>query len=63
MGGCGSGRHSGNPATSQVNRVDIRYLRKQGWLYDGARGSLSWSCRGEPAGNVGYRIDGDTFPR
>jgi hypothetical protein len=63
VGGWGSGRYgSGSAATTdEVNRVDIRYLRKQGWLYPGARGSLSWSCGGEPSGNVGYSISGNTF--
>lgn len=63
MGGWGSGRYgSGSAATTdEVSRVDIRYLRKQGWLYPGTRGSLSWTCRGEPAGNVHYSITGDFF--
>lgn len=61
MGGYGSGRQSGLPATSEAKRVDIRYIRKQGWLYSGARGSLSWNRGGTPCGNVGYRIKGDTF--
>jgi hypothetical protein len=63
MGGWGSGRYGfgSSAATNEVNRVDIRYLRKRGWLYPGARGSLSWSCGGEPAGNVCYSITGDAF--
>jgi len=63
MGGWGSGRYSGPSATitDQVNRVDIRFVRKQGWLYDGRFGLLSWNCRGETTGTVAYRISGNTF--
>jgi hypothetical protein len=61
MGGYGSGRQSDLPSTSEAKRVDIRYIRKQGWLYSGARGSLSWTRGGEASGNVAYRIQGDTF--
>ena len=63
MGGYGSGRRgSGRAATtSEVKRVDIRYIRKQGWLYSGRKGFLSWQCRGETSGTVGYSISGDVF--
>lgn len=63
MGGWGSGRYGYGSATttSEARRVDIRYLRKQGWLYPGARGLLSWSCGGEPSGSVTYRIKGSMF--
>ena len=36
--------------------LDVRFMRKQGWLFNGAMGSLSWRCRGEPSGNIGYRV-------
>lgn len=63
MGGWGSGRYGYRTArtTEAAKRVDIRYIRKQGWLYDGRTGLLSWTCRGEPSGTVGYHIYGDTF--
>jgi hypothetical protein len=61
MGGFGSGRQSGLPATSEAKRVDIRYLRKMGLMYSGRWGSLSWTRGGEPGGNVTYRIKGSTF--
>lgn len=61
MGGYGSGRHSGLPATNEVRRVDIRYLRKRGWLYSGASGSLSWSRGGKESGRVAYRIKDRMF--
>ncbi len=61
MGGYGSGRTNGLPATSEARRVDIRYIRKQGWLYSGAQGSLNWSRGKEPSGNVTYRISNSTL--
>ena len=63
MGGYGSGNYSGRPSTGQVNVVDIRLIRKHGWLYDGREGVLAWSSRntGQSRGQVGYRIEGDTF--
>jgi len=61
MGGYGSGRTNGLPATSEARRVDIRYIRKQGWLYSGAQGSLNWSRGGEPSGSVTYRISNSTL--
>lgn len=63
MGGWGSGRYGYRTAgtAEEAKRVDVRFIRKQGWLYDGRRGLLSWSRRGEPFGYVNYRIDRDTF--
>ena len=62
MGGWGSGRYGHSAVTTQESkRVDIRYIRKQGWLYDGRIGLLSWTCAGEPSGKVGYFIRGNTF--
>ena len=61
MGGYGSGRHSNLPATDEAKRVDIRYLRKQGLLRPGHWGTLSWTSRGEPSGNVRYKVEGSIF--
>jgi rubredoxin len=61
MGGYGSGRCSNLPATDEAKRVDIRYLRKQGLLRPGYWRSLSWTSRGEPSGNVRYKVEGNTF--
>ncbi len=61
MGGYGSGRHSYKPVTSQVNRVDIRYMRRRGLLQPGTKGTLSWKCGDRPSGNVGYKIEGNTL--
>ena len=57
MGGPGSGdwyRWGKKTTTDEVKRIDIRYMRKQGLLKPGAQGSLNWTCRGEPSGNVRY---------
>ena len=62
MGGRGSGnfwRWDSKDTCEAQNRVDVRFMRKQGWLYNGAFGSLSWTCRGEPSGSVNYRVSND----
>jgi hypothetical protein len=56
MGGYGSGRHSGNPSTDAVIRVDIRFMRRQGLLCHRATGTLSWKRNGEQSGRVGYTL-------
>ena len=63
MGGWGSGRYGYRTAhtTEESKRVDIRFIRTQGWLYDGRIGLLSWSRGGERTGTVSYRIEGKTF--
>jgi hypothetical protein len=62
MGGWGSGRYRHSATTTgESKRVDIRFIRKEGWLYDGRIGVLSWTCWGEPSGTVHYYIRGDTF--
>lgn len=56
MGGFGSGNwcRFGKGTTEANNRIDIRYLKKQGYLTPGAMGSLSWSCGDEPTGSIRY---------
>ncbi|WXG55377.1 MAG: hypothetical protein ROD09_11150 [Candidatus Sedimenticola sp. (ex Thyasira tokunagai)] len=47
MGGLGSGnwyRWDKKTTAEEVHRVDIRYLKKQGYLTPGYMGWLSWSC-------------------
>jgi len=59
MGGMGSGRWyrwDTKTTCEQVNRVDIRYLRKQGFLEPFTAGSLSWNCGGEPTGSIRYQV-------
>jgi len=57
MGGFGSGnwcRWSSKGTTEANNRIDIRYLKKQGSLTPGTIGALSWSCGDEPSGSIRY---------
>lgn len=57
MGGKGSGnwcRWSKKTTTDEVKRIDIRYMRRQDLLKPNTRGSLSWTCGGEPSGNIRY---------
>jgi hypothetical protein len=59
MGGLGSGqwyRGSGPTTCEEVKRIDIRFMKKNGWLYPGFSGSLYWNVGGEPAGNIRYTV-------
>lgn len=62
MGGPGSGtwwRWDKKTYAEEVNRIDIRYMKKQGMLKPGYSGSLSWSCGDEPSGSIRYEIHSD----
>lgn len=62
MGGRGSGtRYRGSKQTTieEVCKIDIRYLKKHGWLDGLAVGTLSWNCDGEPSGSIGVKTLGD----
>ena len=64
MGGSGSGtwyRWNKRTTTEEVRRIDIRYLKKQNMLRPNTRGSLSWSCGGEPTGNINYTMYENTM--
>jgi len=64
MGGPGSGswyRWDKRTTTEEVHRVDIRYMRQQGFLRPGYGGSLSWSCGDRETGSVMYRVEKDTL--
>jgi hypothetical protein len=56
MGGPGSGnRWRSSGATCEGNkRIDLKYLKKRGWLKPGYRYSLSWTLGDEPSGNINY---------
>ena len=56
MGGPNSGnRWRSSGATCEGNhRIDIKYLKKRGWLKSGYRYSLGWNIDGEPSGNINY---------
>jgi hypothetical protein len=58
MGGMGSGRTSSSPKTTgNLKRIDIRFLRKQGFLKPNRRGSLSYVRNGQSAGSINFRIE------
>lgn len=60
MGGRGSGnwyRWDSKPTTEGQLGIDIRWLKKNGYLKPGYSGLLSWSCNGEESGSVRYRIE------
>ena len=64
MGGIGSGRYyrsNDRVTTEETKRIDIRYLKKQNMLRPNTRGSLSWSCGGEPTGNINYTMYENTM--
>ena len=57
MGGFGSGHYyrSSNAATTEASkRIDIRWLKKKGFLNPGTNGTLSWNRGGEPTGWIRF---------
>lgn len=62
MGGSGSGywyRSNSKTTTESQHWIDIRWLKKQGYLPPGSMGSLSWSRGEEETGSIRYRMEGD----
>jgi len=62
MGGLGSGsgsRWNVKATTGSQHRIDIRWLKKQGYLRPGTYGSLSWSRRDEQTGSINFRMEGN----
>ena len=62
MGGYGSGnwyRWSSKTTTESQHSIDIRWLKKQGYLRSGYSGCLSWSWGGVQTGSIRYRIETD----
>lgn len=59
MGGYGSGRQHGKPLAEEALRIDIAWMLRKGMAMPGRSitGKLSWTCRGEPSGNVSYTCD------
>ena len=60
MGGSGSGswyRWDSKTTTESQYWIDIRWMKKQGYLRTGSFGSLSWSSRGEQTGSIGYHME------
>lgn len=62
MGGMGSGRTWGYTSTVESARcIDLRTLKKRDWLKPGFIYSLSWTCGGEPSGDIKYRAESDAL--
>lgn len=64
MGGLGSGnwyRWDTQTTTSEVHSVDIRYLKKRGFLRTGSMGTLSWIRGGEQSGNIRFITHGNSL--
>lgn len=62
MGGTGSGswyRWGSKATTESQHRVDIRWMRKHGYLRAGKFGFLSWSRRREQTGWISFRVEQD----
>jgi hypothetical protein len=59
MGGYFSGRRDGRPTVEDGLTVDLALMMRRGWIGDGrrGRGSLHWSCNGEPRSSIGYSYD------
>lgn len=58
MGGLGSGtwyRWDTKTTIEDVKKIDIRLMVRKGWLKSGWRGSLKWTCNGEPSGDINYQ--------
>jgi len=62
MGGYGSGnwyRWDSKSTTESQYRIDIRWLKKQGYLRAGNYSLLSWSWCNKQTGFINYRIEAD----
>ena len=60
MGGLGSGswyRWDSKTTTESQHRIDIRWLKKKGYIRPGATGSLSWSRGDEKTGSIAFRME------
>lgn len=62
MGGIGSGRKStGRTTVEDCKRVDIRYFRRHNLIKPDTVGTLRWTCRGEPSGDIRYQVTAGTL--
>ncbi len=62
MGGSGSGswyRWDSKQTTENQHRIDIRWLKKQGYLPPGNFGLLSWSQRNKQTGSIGFKMEAE----
>jgi hypothetical protein len=62
MGGPGSGywyRWNSKATVESQYKIDIRWMKKQGYLHPGAVGTLSWGIPGNEAGSIGFLVDAE----
>jgi hypothetical protein len=62
MGGIGSGnwyRWDTQTTVEETKRIDICYMRKQGFLKPNTHGTLSWTYGGEPSGEINFATHDD----
>jgi hypothetical protein len=62
MGGSGSGswyRWNSKTTVESQYKIDIRWMKRQGYLHPGAVGVLLWGSRGKESGSIGYRVKTD----
>lgn len=59
MGGWGSGRQGGRPIAEEALRIEFCWMLRTGLARPGksVSGTLRWTCRGEPSGNINYACD------
>jgi hypothetical protein len=60
MGGSGSGhwyRWNSKATVESQYKIDIRWMKKQGYLHPGAVGTLSWGSGGEESGSIGFLVE------
>ncbi|MEL0067581.1 MAG: hypothetical protein VW874_04885 [Gammaproteobacteria bacterium] len=62
MGGNGSGnwcRSNRKITTEEVRRLDIRLLKRNGWLIPGTCRELTWSTDNKPSGSIHFKASDD----
>lgn len=50
-------RSNSKDTVDSQHAIDVRYLKKEGLLYAGKIGTLTWSRNGKETGSIGYRIE------
>ena len=62
MGGSGSGdwyRWNKKATVESHREIDVRIIKKRGYLHPGISGTLSWGIRGENYNVIGFRVETD----
>lgn len=64
MGGYGSGtwnRTNKRSTTESCKTLDVRQLKRQGWLRPGCSGIISWMANAEPLGSINFQCSNDSL--